>query len=100
MKQMEARGIRSGGLAHLPKEDRNVEVNRYLSTMPTFLGLFHSSIKTPDEFIYDIATHKNEQNQRLFNLLKQNQEKKNRPKVGDVFRSKTVMPEQSNYSVN
>lgn len=99
MKQMEARGIRSGSLSALPKEQRNVEVNRYLSTMPKFLGLFHSSLKTPDEFIYGIAQNKDEQNQRLFKLMKDVQKKKSKPKIGAMFHSRTVMPEKSDYAV-
>jgi CO dehydrogenase/acetyl-CoA synthase epsilon subunit len=71
MKQMEARGIRSGGLSKLPKEQRRVKVNRYLSTMPKTLGIFPSSYKTPDEFIYEISQNKNKQNERLYKLLKE-----------------------------
>jgi SNF2 family DNA or RNA helicase len=73
MNQMEARGIRSGGLSHRPEDQREVEVNRYIATMPKVLGVFPSSYKTPDEFIYEIAQNKNRQNQLLFNLLKESQ---------------------------
>jgi SNF2 family DNA or RNA helicase len=101
MKQMEARGIRSGGLSHLPQNERHVQVNRYLATMPSFLGIFKSRLKTPDEFIYEIASHKDAQNQKLFNLLKDIQSKKRfeAPKKGDVIRSVTPMPQPSDYSV-
>lgn len=73
MNQMEARGIRSGGLSHRPENKREVDVNRYIATMPKTLGIFPSAIKTPDEFIYQIAQNKNHQNQLLFNLLKEEQ---------------------------
>jgi len=68
MNQMEARGIRSGGLKGRP--DRNVEVNRYISTMPKTLGIFKSKIKTPDEFVYEIAQNKAVQNQKIYDLMK------------------------------
>jgi carbonic anhydrase len=67
--------------------------------MPKFLGLFHSSLKTPDEFIYGIAQNKDEQNQRLFKLMKDVQKKKSKPKIGAMFHSRTVMPEKSDYAV-
>jgi hypothetical protein len=75
MKQMEARGIRSGGLSHRPKEQRNVAVHRYMATMPKTFGVFKSSYKTPDEVIYEIANNKDQQNQHLFKLLKENNKK-------------------------
>lgn len=78
MNQMEARGIRSGGLSHRPKSEREVEVNRYLSTMPKTLGLFPSRYKTPDEIIYQIAQNKDQQNQLLFNLLRDQQNRQNK----------------------
>jgi hypothetical protein len=77
MNQMEARGIRSHGLSHRPKEQRVVQVNRYLATMPKTLGVFKSSTKTPDEFIYEISKNKEKQNKMLYDLLKK-QDKKGR----------------------
>lgn len=74
MNQMEARGVRSGGLSHRPDEEREVEIRRYLATMPKTFGLFKSRYKTPDEFIYEIAQNKDKQNQYLFNLLKETRE--------------------------
>jgi SNF2 family DNA or RNA helicase len=74
MKQMEARGIRTGGLSRREPKDRQVAVNRYLATMPKTLGLFKSKYRTPDEFIYEISQHKDKQNQLLFDLLKKNRE--------------------------
>lgn len=73
MNQMEARGIRSGGLSHRPADKREVDVNRYIATMPKVLGIFPSGVKTPDEFIYQIAQNKDRQNHLLFNLLKEEQ---------------------------
>jgi SNF2 family DNA or RNA helicase len=81
MNQMEARGIRSGGLSHRPQDEREVEVNRYLATMPRTLGIFPSRYKTPDEFIYEIAQNKDRQNQLLFNLLREEQ----RRQEGKIF---------------
>jgi SNF2 family DNA or RNA helicase len=77
MKQMEARGIRSGGLSHREPKDRSVNVNRYMATMPKTLGIFKSQYRTPDEFIYEVAQHKDKQNQLLFDLLKKSREGKN-----------------------
>jgi SNF2 family DNA or RNA helicase len=71
MKQMEARGIRSGGLKG--RDDRTVYVDRYLATMPKTLGIFPSKLKTPDEFIYNIQENKDGQNQKLYQLLRQYQ---------------------------
>lgn len=75
MNQMEARGVRSGGLSHRPEEDREVQIRRYIATMPKTFGLFPSRYKTPDEFIYEIAQNKDRQNQFLYNLLKENQKR-------------------------
>jgi len=77
MNQMEARGIRSGGLAYLPKDDREVKVNRYIATMPKTFGFIPSRYRTPDEFIYEIAQNKDRQNHMLYNLLRQYQAKQN-----------------------
>lgn len=82
MKQMEARGIRSGGLSNRPPEDRNVQVNRYMATMPKTLGIFKSKYRTPDEFIYEVAQNKDKQNQLLFDVLKENKQKELRRKNG------------------
>lgn len=70
MNQMEARGVRAHGLMHRPKDERKVDVNRYIATMPRTLGVFKSGYRTPDEMIYEIAQNKDKQNQVLFNLLK------------------------------
>lgn len=75
MKQMEARGIRSGGLSHRAEKDRRVQVNRYLATMPKTLGIIPSQYRTPDEMIYEIAENKDHQNKLLFDLLKENNKK-------------------------
>ena len=69
---MEARGIRARGLSHRNPEDREVQVNRYISTMPKTFGLFKSPYKTPDEIIYEIADNKEAQNKVLLDLLKEN----------------------------
>jgi len=72
MKQMEARGVRSGGLKGRPEAERVVHVNRYLATMPKTLGIIKSRYKTPDEFIYGIAQNKDKQNKLLFDLMHEN----------------------------
>lgn len=85
MNQMEARGIRARGLSHRDPKDREVEVNRYISTMPKTFGLFKSPYKTPDEIIYDIADNKQKQNDLLLNLLKENNQNKNNVSKGKGF---------------
>ena len=74
MNQMEARGIRSGGLKD--RADRSVEVNRYLATMPKTFGLFPSRIRTPDEFIYEVQNNKDQQNEKFRQLLKEYRDKR------------------------
>lgn len=68
MNQMEARGVRSGGLKGYA--DRNVDINRYLATMPKRFGVFKDKRKTPDEVIYEISRKKALQNQVLYDMLK------------------------------
>lgn len=75
MKQMEARGIRAFGQKDRIEEDRYVDVNRYISTMPKKLGIFKSQYKTPDEVIYEIANNKEKQNDMLYKLLNENNKK-------------------------
>lgn len=75
MNQMEARGIRAYGLSHRPEKDRVVDVERYISTMPKKFGIFNDKMKTPDEFIYEIAQNKDKQNQLLFDLLKESKKR-------------------------
>ena len=76
MNQMEARGIRAYGLMHRKPENRQVEVNRYLATMPKKFGIFKDSRMTPDEFIYGIAQSKDKQNQVFRDLLNEIQRDK------------------------
>ena len=73
MNQMEARGVRSGGLKG--RKDRTVQINRYLATMPKTFGIFKSRLSTPDEVIYEIAQNKAKSNQKLYDLLKKNRGK-------------------------
>ena len=72
MNQMEARGVRAGGLKG--RDDRTVQINRYLATMPKKFGIFKSSLKTPDEVIYEISRNKDKQNQMFYDFLRENQE--------------------------
>lgn len=76
MEQMEARGVRAGGLKHRPDEDRAVDVNRYIATMPKTLGIFKSRYQTPDEAILDIAKLKAQQNSYMHDLLREIREDK------------------------
>lgn len=80
MNQMEARGIRAYGLSHRDPKDRQVEVNRYLATMPKKFGVLKNSTMTPDEFIYEIAQNKDKQNQVFRNLLNEVQKDKQKRK--------------------
>ena len=70
MTQMEARGIRSGGLKYKPEKERFVDTTRYIATMPRTLGVFKSSLLTPDEFIYGIAQVKERQNKIVHDFLR------------------------------
>ena len=72
--QIEARGIRSGGLAHRLPEDRNVLVNRYIATMPKkkFWGIeYEDRLLTPDELIKAIADKKDKQNAMFRSVLRE-----------------------------
>ena len=71
MNQMEARGVRAGGLKG--RDDRTVQINRYIATMPKKFGIIPSRLKTPDEKIYEIANNKNVQNQEFYNFLRKHQ---------------------------
>ena len=73
---MEVRGIRAYGLNHRKPEDRQVQVNRYLATMPKKFGILKDSRMTPDEFIYEIAQNKDKQNQVFRDLLNEVQKEK------------------------
>lgn len=79
IKQMEARGIRSGGLSYKEPEDRKVVSNRYIATMPEHKFLFFhwkDKLKTPDEIIYEIAEKKEKQNKLLHDVLKEDRDKR------------------------
>lgn len=80
MKQMEARGIRAFGQKDRADEDKKVDVNRYIATMPKNMGIFKSKYKTPDEIIYEIAKNKSDQNKLLYDLLDENNRIKNKKK--------------------
>lgn len=75
MNQMEARGVRAFGLSHRPEEQRRVQVNRYMATMPKKMGVIKDRLKTPDEVIYEIANNKDRQNKLLHDLLTEYQKK-------------------------
>lgn len=71
MNQMEARGVRAGGLKG--RDDRTVHINRYIATMPKKFGFIPSRLKTPDEKIYELAQKKNVQNQEFYKFLRSHQ---------------------------
>lgn len=82
MNQMEGRGIRAYGLQHRKPEDREVQVNRYMATMPKLFGLFKRyPYRTPDEMIYEIANTKDRQNKLFYDLVKKYQNKKKRGSI-------------------
>ena len=71
--QIEARGIRAGGLKHRRPADRQVIVKRYKSVFPetwaTRLG-FAKKDMSIDEWIYGIANDKNDINAQAEDILK------------------------------
>lgn len=86
MNQMEARGIRAFGQSDRPEDERKVNVNRYMATMPKTLGVFKSQYKTPDEIIYEIAGNKDSQNQLLYNLLDEVNKEREKKKMSPFRR--------------
>ena len=78
MNQMEARGVRAGGLKG--RKDRTVQINRYLATMPKKMGIFKSGLKTPDEVIYEISRNKDKQNQMFYDFLRKQQAERGKKK--------------------
>jgi len=85
MNQMEARGIRAGGLKD--RKNRNVQVNRYVSVMPKRMGVFKPKFKTPDQFIYSVANQKAKQNNMMFDLLRSARKKQERKqKIKSFFK--------------
>lgn len=71
--QIEARGVRAGGLRHRDPEDRKVIVKRYRSVFPetwmTRMG-FQKKDMAIDEWIYGIAKDKNDINAQAEDILK------------------------------
>lgn len=70
--QAEARGVRAGGLAHRPIEQRKVEVRRYVSTVPR--NFWQTVTLRPrqtsvDQFVYGTAQRKAEANRTLRDVL-------------------------------
>ena len=57
-------------LAFCAVEDREVLINRYISTMPKTLGIIPNSTKTPDEFIYELAQNKDKNNKLFYDYIK------------------------------
>jgi superfamily II DNA or RNA helicase len=71
--QIEARGIRAGGLSHREPENRRVIVRRYRSvhpdTMMTRMGLRRKDVSV-DEWIHGLAENKQGLNNQVDSLLK------------------------------
>lgn len=57
--QAVGRGVRYLSHSHLPKEDRKVEVLRYLSTKPNFLKIFSRGMGI-DEYLTEASAEKDE----------------------------------------
>ena len=71
--QIEARGVRAGGLKHRDPEERHVIIKRYRSVHPdTFfskLGVTKKDMST-DEWLYGLANNKQDLNNQADHLLK------------------------------
>lgn len=71
--QIEARGVRAGGLSHRPPEKRKVMVRRYKSVFPdnwmTKMGLRRRDTSL-DEWMYGLAGNKQDLNNQVDTLLK------------------------------
>ena len=86
MAQAEARGIRAGGLAHRPIEERKVQVKRYVSALPKTLWqsvTFQPAERSVGQWVYRTAGKKEGLNRQLRNLLKvrSEHEKKKRDNI-------------------
>lgn len=80
IEQVIARGIRYKSHEHLPEDQRNVDVEHYVSQLPQ-PGVFRRAFgaKRPgaiDEYLRTMSQHKDELNQQVRNLLKQPDETK------------------------
>lgn len=73
IEQIEARGIRAGGLSHRAPEKRKVMVRRYKSVFPdnwmTKMGIRRKDTSV-DEWIYGLAGNKQDLNNQVDELLK------------------------------
>jgi superfamily II DNA or RNA helicase len=71
--QIEARGVRAGGLAHREPERRNVMVRRYKSVFPDNwmhkMGIRRKDVSV-DEWMYGLAGNKQDLNNQVDTLLK------------------------------
>jgi len=73
LEQAIGRGIRFGSHTHLPEEDRNVDVLRYLATIPKSFTqrLFGSDPDTSvDEYLYNLSKKKDALNQQFLKTLR------------------------------
>ena len=76
--QAEARAVRLGGQSHRPQEKRVVDIRRYESTVPlskrpSAFGRFVGNTPPPtvDQWVYDTAKRKGEQNEDFRNVMKE-----------------------------
>lgn len=73
VRQVEGRAIRYGSHDHLPKEKRNVVVQRYLGTIPRTKILEKMRLRDPgsgaDEYLSLLSSKKDELNQQFRDLL-------------------------------
>jgi hypothetical protein len=67
------RGARFKSHEHLPEEDRNVEVMKYLSTMKPGIvdKIFGSTPMSSDQYLYNLSERKRKLNDKFLDVLKQ-----------------------------
>jgi SNF2 family DNA or RNA helicase len=77
LRQVEGRGIRYGSHAHLPQEEQNVRVQRFLSTRPKKGILERVGVRSPglsvDEYLTRMSQDKERLNYQFRDLLKRDQ---------------------------
>jgi SNF2 family DNA or RNA helicase len=87
--QAEARGVRAGGLAHLPPEERKVQVRRYVSTLPRGFWrtiLFRPPERSVEEFVYSTAQRKEKATRQLRDILARRSEHEQKRRESTAYR--------------
>ena len=72
LQQAEGRGARFGSHDHLPEDERNMEVIKYLSTIkPNFFQkIFGGKTMSSDEYLYNLSKKKEDLNNKFLDILK------------------------------